>query len=353
MGRQLVIAGNWKMYKTTEETQSFVQQLLPSLNVNDREILLAVPFTLIQTAASMAGDNPAVKVGAQNMNDCSEGAFTGEIAGHMLLDIGAQFVLLGHSERRQLFGEDNAFINRKVKRAFIDGILPVVCVGETLQEREGGQTEAVLREQLSESLADIPAENMPSIILAYEPVWAIGTGKTATPEQAQEVHQMLRAAVSETWGADVAASLRILYGGSVKPANAGELLSQTDIDGVLVGGASLDADSFAQIANAEVAVAPAPVETVETIHEDRSDLSNEVAAEDEEVEEEEPPHYDEGTFELDEDQLDAADRVEDVPEDEMNTASMEEEDRLAFEDEEPEDIEADLVEENEKPSTES
>ena len=246
--RPVVIAGNWKMYKTIEETKAFVQKLIPAVKNTDRQVYLAVPFTAIKPAAEEAAGTNIV-IGAQNMNDAREGAFTGEIAGKMLVDAGAKFVLLGHSERRKLFGETSEFINKKVKRALMEGLQPIVCVGETLEEREAGKAEQVLDEQLSQTLNEIQAEQIGKLILAYEPVWAIGTGRTATPAQAEQMHQFCREFVSKKWGPEVAEKMVVLYGGSVRPENVAELIEQPDIDGVLVGGASLSPESFSEIVN--------------------------------------------------------------------------------------------------------
>jgi triosephosphate isomerase (TIM) len=237
MTRRHIVAGNWKMYKTASEAVEFVETLAGQLPEGQAEVWLAVPFTAIRETAAVAGP---IVVGAQNMNDATEGAFTGEIAGRMLIDAGARFVLIGHSERRHVFGESDAFINRKVKRAIADGLQPLLCVGETLDERKEGQTHEVLTEQLTAALEGV--ESLESVVLAYEPVWAIGTGHSATPEIAQEAHSFCRAFLSER-GVD----LPILYGGSVKPDNAATLMAQEDIDGVLVGGASLDPEQFLKI----------------------------------------------------------------------------------------------------------
>ncbi|MBS0622112.1 MAG: triose-phosphate isomerase [Verrucomicrobia bacterium] len=236
MKRPKVIAGNWKMYKTVAEAADFVKKLAPLVAASQPEVLLAVPYTAIRSARD-AAQGSKVQIGAQNMNDAREGAFTGEISASMLLDAGAQFVVLGHSERRHIFGESNQFINRKVKRALKEGLRVILCVGESSQEREADQTEEVLRKQLEESLSGI--EEKQRLIVAYEPVWAIGTGRSASAEIAQQTHFFLRSLLGEeVW---------MLYGGSVKPDNVAEFLSQPDIDGVLVGGASLDPESFAKI----------------------------------------------------------------------------------------------------------
>ncbi|NGX42646.1 MAG: Triosephosphate isomerase [Chlamydiae bacterium] len=246
--RPTIIAGNWKMYKTIDEALQFVQTLAPAVSNIPSLVYLAVPFTAIKPVADRC-QGTSVVIGAQNMNDASEGAFTGEIAGKMLKDAGARFVILGHSERRHVFGESSEFVNKKVKQAFVDKLQPILCVGETLQEREKGETEQVLEQQLSESLAEVTDEQLKSMVIAYEPVWAIGTGHTATPKQAQEMHQFCRNFISKKWGEETASLVPILYGGSVKPDNVRSLMDQPDIDGALVGGASLSADTFLQIVN--------------------------------------------------------------------------------------------------------
>lgn len=246
--RQCVITGNWKMYKTLEEAVSFVKELAPLVNGTVAKVYLAVPFTAIKSVADAAKETKIV-VGAQNMHDASKGAFTGEIAGVMLKEAGAQFVILGHSERRHLFHESNDFINKKIKRALIEGLQPILCIGETLQENEAEQTEAVLKAQLTECLADLTAEELHPLILAYEPIWAIGSNKSATPELAQTVHSMCREFVAHTWGKEFADALVIQYGGSVKVDNARFFMEQPDVDGLLVGAASLSVDSFSKIVN--------------------------------------------------------------------------------------------------------
>ena len=248
MKRDRYAVGNWKMYKTIEETVNFIKGLIPLVKEASCHVYLAVPFTSINAAAeAVKGSN--IVIGAQNMNDATEGAFTGEIAAKMLLDAGAKFVILGHSERRHLFNETNDFINRKVKRALTDGIQPIVCVGETLEEKNAGQAQDVITKQITESLKDVTDEQLGTIVLAYEPVWAIGTGQTATPEIAEEMHQYCRKVIEQHWNPEISGKLSLLYGGSVRPDNAKELGSQPDIDGVLVGGASLSLDSFSKIVN--------------------------------------------------------------------------------------------------------
>lgn len=235
------------MYKTAREATDYIESLNPKIAKCKANILLAVPYTSIASASRYAKDTSIV-IGAQNMNDAREGAFTGEIAGLMLKEAGASFVILGHSERRHVFGETDAFIHGKVLRALQDDLIPILCVGETLKEREAEKTEAVLKKQLETALEGVPKEDSENVIIAYEPVWAIGTGKTATPKMAQEAHAFCRECLSEVFGKRKAATISILYGGSVKPDNAAQLVAQKDIDGVLVGGASLDPETFAKIA---------------------------------------------------------------------------------------------------------
>lgn len=246
--RQKVVTGNWKMHKTIEEACSFVQELIPHVQNSPCRIYLAVPYTMIYPLAQEFGDS-SITFGAQNMNDASEGAFTGEIAAKMLLDAGAKFVLLGHSERRYLFNESNAFINRKVKRAVHDGLQPVLCIGETKLEHADQQTEEVLRTQITEGLLDLDENELLNLMIAYEPVWAIGTGHTPTPEKVSELHQFCRGVLAELFSAEFAEKIIIQYGGSVTPAIAKSLLFEQDIDGLLIGGASLSLESFSQIVN--------------------------------------------------------------------------------------------------------
>ena len=244
--RQPILAANWKMHKTIAESVAFAQAFRPLVaGVGSAEIVVAPPFTALATVArELAGSN--VKLAAQNVHPEKQGAFTGEVAPGMLSDIGCAYAIVGHSERRALFGESSAFVAKKAAALLANGLLPIVCVGETLEEREAGRTFAVLEEQLTGSLAEIPAERAAEVVLAYEPVWAIGTGKTATPAIAQETHAMIRGWLGKRFGA-TAARMRIQYGGSVKPENTAELMAQPDIDGALVGGASLDPGSFARI----------------------------------------------------------------------------------------------------------
>lgn len=246
--RPAIVAGNWKMYKTIEESVAYIESLAPLVKESLTQIYLAVPFTALKSTAEKAKDTNIV-VGAQNMNDATEGAFTGEIAGRMLKDAGAEFVILGHSERRHIFHETDEFVNKKVKRALKDGLKIILCIGETQTERQNGQTQNVLERQLNQSLAEITKEELDHIILAYEPVWAIGTNLTATPEVAQEAHHFCREQVSKVWGEEAAEKIIIQYGGSVKAENAKVLMDQSDIDGLLVGGASLSPETFSKIVN--------------------------------------------------------------------------------------------------------
>ncbi len=247
MARQVFVVGNWKMYKTAREATDYIEELAPQIQDSKANIFLSVPFTSIAPAAQYAKDTNIV-IGAQNMNDSREGAFTGEIAGLMLKEAGAAFVILGHSERRHVFGESNAFIHRKVLRALQDDLQPILCVGETLKEREAGKTESVLKEQLFTALDGVPKEDAESLMIAYEPVWAIGTGKNATTKILEQTHAYIRSLLSDLFGKKKADAMAILYGGSVKPDNIGDIMAQDDVDGVLVGGASLDAKTFAEMA---------------------------------------------------------------------------------------------------------
>ncbi|MEX1012903.1 MAG: triose-phosphate isomerase [Waddliaceae bacterium] len=243
--RRQIIAGNWKMYKTLGESCEFIGKLAEKVKECPHSVYLAVPFTALQAASESAKESEIV-IGAQNMNDASEGAFTGEVAAFMIKDAGARFVILGHSERRKLYRETNELVNRKVLQAEKNGLEPLVCVGETKEEREAGKTEEVLRQQIEESLSGVKGD----FILAYEPVWAIGTGHTATPETAQETHAFCRSVLKELFNKKVSDSTPILYGGSVNPDNAGLLIKQADIDGVLVGGSSLSLEKFGKIVHA-------------------------------------------------------------------------------------------------------
>ncbi len=247
--RTPVIAGNWKLFKTIAEATSMVSELKGLVSeTTGVEIVVAPVFTVLNRVSDvLAGSN--VRVAAQDCYWEEEGAFTGEVAPKLLVDAGCSHVIVGHSERRQYFGETDATVNKKTKAAIAAGLTAIVCVGETLAEREAGRTFAVIETQLKGSLADLSADMLTHAIIAYEPVWAIGTGKTASDAQAQEVHAFIRGLVATLLGQVSAEAIRILYGGSVKPDNVKGLMSQPDIDGALVGGASLKADSFAAIAN--------------------------------------------------------------------------------------------------------
>jgi triosephosphate isomerase len=247
--RRHIIAGNWKMFKTITETRAFFSSFLPMVsNVTHCEIVVAPPFTAL-AAASDAVSGSHVKISAQDVYWENEGPFTGEISIPMLRDAGCAYTIIGHSERRQFFGETGQTVHRKVRAALSGGVQPIVCVGETLEERDAGRASEVVQRQLREGLAQLTESDLSPIIVAYEPVWAIGTGRTATPETAGEMHGVIRGTIAEVWGAKAAEAMRILYGGSVKPSNIRELMQREDIDGALVGGASLDPASFAAIVN--------------------------------------------------------------------------------------------------------
>jgi len=249
MPRQPLIAANWKMYKTPAQAQEFMKNFLPLVANHDRDEVVVCPsFTSISVVIA-AATGSGVAIGAQNMHFADEGAYTGETSPLMLKAIGATHVILGHSERRQYFGETDELINKKLKTALQHCLVPIVCVGEVLAEREAGKTEEVLLRQTRGVLAGIAASAAAPIVIAYEPAWAIGTGKTATPQMASEAHAVIRGEVAKLFGPETADHLRILYGGSVKPDNATTLMNEPDIDGALVGGASLDPQSFAKIVN--------------------------------------------------------------------------------------------------------
>jgi triosephosphate isomerase len=249
MPRKPLIAANWKMYKTPVQSQEFMKLFLPLVANHGRDEIVVCPsFTSISVVIA-AATGSGVAVGAQNMHFADEGAFTGETSPLMLKALGATHVILGHSERRQYFAETDEIINKKLKTALQHQLIPIVCVGEVLAEREAGKTEEVLLRQTRGVLAGITASEAVPIVIAYEPVWAIGTGKTATPQLAAEAHSVIRKGVANLLGAETAANLRILYGGSVKPDNATALMNEEEIDGALVGGASLDPQSFAKIVN--------------------------------------------------------------------------------------------------------
>ncbi len=250
MTRRPMMAANWKMNKTVREAEEYTAALLPrAADAEDVDIVVCVPFTCLHEVGRMA-ENSAVIAGAQNFYYEDSGAYTGEVSAPMLLDVGARAVIVGHSERREVFGETDDMVARKAKRAVEAGILPIVCVGETKEERDGGgmwEKVSGQVEQVLERLEDVGGE---SVVFAYEPIWAIGTGDTATPEDAQDAIGKIRDQLRETQGDDFAASVRILYGGSVKPENAAEIMAQEDIDGALVGGASLEVESFVELIGA-------------------------------------------------------------------------------------------------------
>ncbi len=247
--RTPVIAGNWKLFKTSREAGELVNGLIPLIkDAKGVEIVIAPVFTVLGKVKELLSGT-AIHLAAQNCYWEEEGAFTGEVSPKMLLDVGCSHVIIGHSERRQYFGETDEMVNRKTKSALSSGLIAIVCVGETLAERETDRTHDILKRQLSGALSGIDAAEIGAIIIAYEPVWAIGTGKTATDEQAQDAHTFIRNNLAELYDQTTADTIRILYGGSVKPENVKGLMTQTDIDGALVGGASLKADSFAAIVN--------------------------------------------------------------------------------------------------------
>lgn len=255
--RTPLIAGNWKMNTESESAAALASAIAARAGeVTDAELLVCPPSINLSTVRNSIGD-AAVGLGAQNMHHEASGAFTGEISAGMLTDAGVAYVILGHSERRHIFGETNEDVNKKARAALTAGLKPIVCVGEQLEDREAGNTAQVIRTQFEGSLAEISAEEMAKVVIAYEPVWAIGTGKVATPEQAEEVHADLRKQLVDRYNQELADSVRILYGGSVKPDNAAELLGQPNIDGALIGGASLKADDFLAIALASTATAQA------------------------------------------------------------------------------------------------
>ena len=245
--RRVIIAGNWKMYKTIDESIELVNLLKRSLvDINEIEIVVCPPFTSLSDVREAIMDTN-IKLGAQDCYWEKEGAFTGEISCAMLKSAGCQYVIIGHSERRQYFGETNETVNKKAKAALKEGLKPIVCVGERLEERKAGKTFDVVKDHVTNSLAGLTRDEMLNVVIAYEPVWAIGTGLTATKEQAEEVHKYIRELLTKMYDADLANAVRIQYGGSVKPENIKELILQEDVDGALVGGASLKADSFSQI----------------------------------------------------------------------------------------------------------
>ncbi|MEX2195116.1 MAG: triose-phosphate isomerase [Thermoleophilaceae bacterium] len=249
MTRKPYIAGNWKMNKSVAEARAYVAELLPLVSEADGvEVGLCVPFTAL-AATLEARDGSALRVAAQTMHQAGSGAYTGEVSAPMLVELGVDAVVLGHSERRELFGETDRALGEKVPAALDAGLAPILCVGETEDEHEAGHTQRKLRHQVQEGLEKVPGERLADVVIAYEPIWAIGTGRVATPEQAQEAIAFVRALVGDR-STEAAEAVRVLYGGSVKPDNAAEILAQKDVDGALVGGASLDAAGFAGIVRA-------------------------------------------------------------------------------------------------------
>lgn len=246
MSRPTVIAGNWKMFKTIAESQEYIRELIPLIAGVNELVYLAVPFTALRASVE-AAKGSLIAIGAQNVSEHASGAYTGEISIEMVKEAGARFVIVGHSERRKLYHEDDAVVNKKVKKVIEHGLQPIICIGETLEMRESGETEQVLRRQLLAGLEGVSREHVAELIVAYEPVWAIGTGKNATAQMAEDTQKFCRQVIADKWGGGVAERVVIQYGGSVKPDNAQELLRQPDIDGLLVGGASLSAQSFSQI----------------------------------------------------------------------------------------------------------
>lgn len=249
MSRKKLIAANWKMYKTPSEAKAFVDAFLPLVAGHTRDEIALFPSPVLLPTVVDAAKGSNVEVGAQNIHFAEEGAYTGETSVGQLKAVGGTHTLIGHSERRQYFAETDEIVNKKLHTALKHGVVPIVCVGEVLEEREAGKTESKLKTQVTGAFAGITAEAAGPVVIAYEPCWAIGTGKTATPEIAADAHRIIRAEVAKLLGNEIAAKMRILYGGSVKPENATALLSQHEIDGALVGGASLKPDSFTAIVN--------------------------------------------------------------------------------------------------------
>ena len=242
------LAANWKMHKTVEETEGFLDAFLARVPESGTEVVICPPFLSLRAAVEICAQSSA-RVAAQNMHDQAEGAFTGEVSAPMLVEIGVDGVILGHSERRQYFGESDEALARKLPAALRAGLQPILCVGENESQRDADETEGILTRQIEADLSEVPEDRLGDVVIAYEPIWAIGTGRTATPEQAQEACALIRGLIGTRSG-EGAAAIRILYGGSVKPGNAAELLALPDVDGALVGGASLDPDDFAAIVEA-------------------------------------------------------------------------------------------------------
>ena len=244
--RRPIIAGNWKMHKTVAEAKQLVTELIPLVRDAAAEVVVCPVYTALYTVHEVLKDTN-IALGAQNLYWEEKGAFTGEIAPQMVKEVGCKYVIIGHSERRQFFGETNATVNKKLQAAFNAGLLPILCVGEMLTDRENGITEKVIKEQVSQGLKDLTENQAASMVIAYEPVWAIGTGRTASADDANAVCKFIRTTVGELFGQQASAAIRIQYGGSVKPENVAELMAKSDIDGALVGGASLEAAKFSKI----------------------------------------------------------------------------------------------------------
>ena len=249
--RKPIIAGNWKMFKTRDEAINFILQVNENMPSNELvDSVICSQFTVLRCLVKRQGDN--LKIGAQNMHFLDEGAYTGEVSALMLKSIGVSYVIIGHSERRAMFNETDETCNLKVKKAFEVGLLPILCCGESLEQREGGQTEEHLKNQVEKDLAGLTADQVKELVIAYEPIWAIGTGKTATSQIADETCGFIRQTVAKLYGEEVSEAIRIQYGGSVKTSNIDELMSMPNIDGALIGGASLKADDFITLVNAAI-----------------------------------------------------------------------------------------------------
>lgn len=249
--RKPIIAGNWKMNKTPEEAAAFINEIAGKAETPDVESVVCAPFVSLPVLVEKV-KGTSIKVGAQNMHFEDSGAFTGEVSGPMLQSLGVDYVILGHSERRAMFAETDEIVNKKVHAAFKHGLIPIVCVGEKLEEKEAGQTKAVCKQQTDEALKGLTADQVSQLVIAYEPIWAIGTGKSSTADDAQEVISFIRGQVEAAFGAEAAAKVRIQYGGSVKPANIKEYMAMEDIDGALVGGASLEPASYIDLVKGAV-----------------------------------------------------------------------------------------------------
>ncbi|WP_053956689.1 triose-phosphate isomerase [Inediibacterium massiliense] len=243
-----IIAGNWKMHKTIKESNEFVEKIKEDVAGTDVEVVLCVPYTSLETVKK-AAEGTNIKVGAQNMHWEENGAYTGEISPIMLGEIGIDYCIIGHSERRQYFNETDETVNKKIHTALKYKINPILCVGETLEQREKNETDHIVKNQVIKALKDVSPQNVKEIVIAYEPIWAIGTGKTATPQEANEVIFTIREGIKELYGEDICSEIRIQYGGSVKPSNVEEIMNQEDIDGALVGGASLNPEDFVKLVN--------------------------------------------------------------------------------------------------------